>query len=226
MKSGWLYAPMLALCALAFVCGVPGTADRAHAQQPAAPALQKITPRAVFREAPLPPQLSQAARAALASRIVGRVVPIDAVTGTAAVTPDAPRWTPPSGGRAQLTLSAYEAYIWQTDPGGRGYINLSPTPAADDIRTRSRVMLTFAAAAEQRYLVLCDLNRGAIWRVLRGGERAEFTWESDSRGALLIPPQRSAGDVRILIAVDESPPGSSFSTGGSISRCEISAIRL
>lgn len=209
------------LCtALALAGGLSAlmSAEVARAQQPTTVQLPK---EALTRlDALPPPTLSAAVRLSLASRVVGRPVALTALTSTAVVTPNAPV-------SPQMTMSAYGVSMWQVDTGAAGgFIMLNHSPAAADMRTRSRVVIRFNAVAGQRYLMICNMNRGASWNILRGTERASMTWEGDFSGALLIPPRATAGDVTIMMAVDSPPPDAHHSLAGTVSRCEISAITV
>ena len=135
--------------------------------------------------------------------------------------------TPNTPVSPEMTMSGYGVNMWQVDPGPTGgFIMLNVSPAAADMRARSRVVIKFNAVAGQRYLMICNMNRGASWNILRGTERASMTWEGDFTGALLIPPRATAGEVTIMMAVDSPPPDAHHALLGTVSRCEVSAITV
>jgi hypothetical protein len=170
--------------------------------------------------APALAQITPAARASIAARLVGRTIPITAISITATVTPRAPVFGPDSA--AVLTLSARSA-TWNTTRGSSAP-NIAIGPSAD-ARSGPAIVLDFAAEAATRYLVLCDMEReGRNARAILGVDRdAPITWETPTRAALLIPPQTAAGNVRLTFRQQSSSaPGG----GVELQRCEISAIRM
>ncbi|GAM96737.1 hypothetical protein U91I_00357 [alpha proteobacterium U9-1i] len=173
--------------------------------------------------APLLAQITPNARAAIASRLVGHTVAITSMSEPAVVTPRAPVFGPDSA--PILTLSANRAN-WNTvgsrsnPPSIRVYAG--DATSADG----ARISLVYAAQADTRYLVLCDIERnGRGARAVLGRDtEAPITWETDMRAALLIPPQARAGSVSLTFFIPSA--GSAPVAGIYLSRCEISAIRM
>lgn len=170
-------------------------------------------------------RLSPAARAALAGRLAGRVIPTSAMSATAVVTPRTPVSSPTIP--AQLSLSAQNAQ-WRVPPDiDVSLITLAPSASTESYSTRPHVELMLnRAEAGQRYLLVCDLShRAAGWSISINEAPATLTWESELRAAALIPPQETTRWVRVRLAVDTAPAGGT-SRFGTFTRCEVSAIRV
>lgn len=214
--------------ALAIV-GAIGATPLVNAQQPGSQPTPQISPPAAAaakQEALTVERLSPAARAAIATRLTGSSVPLGAISGTMTVSPDAPVFR--VGGAPRLTLSAVRA-DWRVPVNGtRPSISLPPMGREPDTpSTRVYVEMTLRATAGQRYLVVCDMGpSGALWHVTVGGRDTPITWEATERAAMLLSPLARDGDVTMSFRLDPIPPSASFSTGGSIKRCEVSPIRI
>lgn len=169
---------------------------------------------------PLLAQITPAARAAIASRLVGRTVAITAISGPAVVTPRAPVFGPET---APLLLLQGRNVHWFTNDERRAPPRISFGQSASP-RTGMAVELRYNAERATRYLVLCDMDgQSSLVKAMLGDADAPVTWETPTRGAMLIPPQDRAGVV-VLTIYQQNTGG--LGRAGELYRCEISAIRM
>lgn len=179
----------------------------------AIPASAQVLPRqqGVTPNAPTVGEITTASRAEIARRIAG---PNTAITTTAWVTPMAPTY---NNGQLVMTASVIGGQMgWLTDEiwfSENGW-----------------VMLDFRAAANTRYLVICDLSREIVtWSarlatpsgamVGTGTQDLSVVWESN-RGVVMIP----AGAARaVKLGLTTTRPAS-HATRSRLRRCEVSTL--
>ena len=117
-----------------------------------------------------------------------------------------------------LSLSAYGAR-WSTD----GHTGAPEILISDDYR--GPIRLQFFATRGTRYLVTCDILRFSsqhqILVTINSVATPGLTWETSSRGALLVPPRSSNERVVISFALPQELSDPEYA---SLRRCTLSTI--
>lgn len=147
--------------------------------------------------------IAPAARAQLASRLAGEPVTPAQITDTVSVSVLSPVVGEP--GAPTLALE------------GRGvqWLTTGADPRAVIATFSAEVNLIMQVAPHVRHLVVCEMgSRSAVsLRSDWGGPAMSITWESDTRGAVLVP---AVPEARRLIL--------HFTGGGAVRSCEVSRI--
>lgn len=193
--------------ALAFLCAAAATfvalpASAQVIQQPGA----RITP-----VAPTVAEITTQSRAEIARRIAG---PNTAITSTAWVTPMAPTF---NNGQLVMTASVLN--------GGMSW-------GANEISFSENgwITLDFRAAANTRYLIICDLSREVVTWSARiaspsgalsgaGTQDLSVVWEA-GRGVVMIP----SGAARAVKVGFTSTRPAPHATQSRLRRCEVSTL--
>jgi hypothetical protein len=171
----------------------------------------------------------QAPQGEARQRLIRRALGISessAITQIAELTPSRPLLN--AGTSRMASLSALHAEHWSPLGGlqgnshtgvvrvGRGGAELAGSP---------QVTLIFPMSPGVRHLVICDISRNGAFDVevtdVSGLPRGRFTWESATRGALLLPPVNVAVVATLRFRV---PPDAPEDSSLDLSGCTISAI--
>lgn len=179
----------------------------------ALPASAQVLPRqqGVTPNAPALAEITTQSRTEIARRIAG---PNTAITSTAWVTPMAPTF---NNGQLVMTASVINGQMsWGTDE-----IWFSEN---------AWVTLDFRAAANTRYLIICDLSREVVtWNARiaapngalsgAGTQDLSVVWES-GRGVVMIP----SGAARAVKVGFTSTRPAPHATRSRLRRCEVSTL--
>jgi hypothetical protein len=165
------------------------------------------------------------ARQRLLRRALG-ISESSAITQIAELTPSQPIVN--AGTPRMAALSALHAEHWSPLGGPQGnshtgYVRVGR--GAAELSGSPQVTMTFPMSPGIRHLVICDIRRNGAFEVevtdVSGLPRGRFTWESATRGALLLPPVNNAVVAMLRFRVPpDAPEGSSLDLSG----CTISAI--
>lgn len=154
--------------------------------------------------------ITPAARANLATQLAGEPISATAISGTVAVSVRSPLVGEPAA--PTLALDGF----------GGNWIASGTDPRAELTSDLSSVRLTMQLDAGARHLVVCEMGPRSMVtvRTAVGTAPLSIAWESNTRGAILIPMYASARGMALHLYGSRGVNGAR----GTVRSCEVSRI--